>query len=256
MAHKRWQWQVDGKNPQNQNAETHPNRRVNHGSFPGQAHDAVVVGNSPSQPKKLPQPPQSPRNELKSATSNLTLHRENMNNANNAEHDEDEDDAGSAKHAHSTHATSTHPSNLGTTADLAEILSSEELTAMEKFEKSFRDQTGLVGQLPGGPSGARNRKTIPVRPAKQSEHVVSFALPDTEEWVTFVADTDSHGKKVVKTACFAKIIEKMTANVPLVDMDDVLLCYHSFCLAGELLDALIVRYDSPSKEDEKAVRLR
>lgn len=250
---KRWQWQVDGKGQQN---TEQPTRRVNHGSFTGHAHHDATVGNSPSGgPKKLPQPPQSPRNnDLKSATSNLqremTMGTANINHHNHNERDDDERDDAYA---------------LGQSQgerDLADILPSEELMAMEKFEKSFRDQTGQLLGASGGQYGsgdaltkARNRKTIPVRPAKQSDHVLSFSLPDTEEWITF-GEVDVQGKRVVKTACFAKIIEKMTANVPLVEMDDVLLCYHSFCLAGELLDALILRYDSPSREDEKTVRLR
>jgi hypothetical protein len=243
MAHKRWQWQADGKNQQNTDQ---PTRRVNHGSFTGHAHhDATVGSNQPSGgPKKLPLPPQSPRNDLKSATSNL--HREPTSGYGKEDEDENENANNNANAPH-----------LGASSDLADILSSEELTAMEKFEKSFRDQTGAAFPTqPNDPlARARNRKTIPVRPAKQSDHVISFTLPDTEEWITF-GDVDVQGRRVIKTACFAKIIEKMTANVPLVEMDDVLLCYHSFCLAGELLDALIVRYDSPSKEDEKTVKLR
>lgn len=39
-------------------------------------------------------------------------------------------------------------------------------------------------------------------------------------------------------------------------MDEVLLCYHSFCLADDIMEALILRYDTPSQEDGKTVKLR
>lgn len=89
---------------------------------------------------------------------------------------------------------------------------------------------------------------------ERPRHVIDFKAPDTEPYVTFTMTEGS--RKMVKTATFSKIIEKMTANVPLVDLDDVLLCYHSFCVADEFLDALILRYHEPAGEDEKSVRLR
>lgn len=39
-------------------------------------------------------------------------------------------------------------------------------------------------------------------------------------------------------------------------MDEVLLCYHSFCLADDIMEALMLRYDTPSQEDGKTVKLR
>lgn len=61
-------------------------------------------------------------------------------------------------------------------------------------------------------SQPRNRKTIPVKVEKARHHIIDFTLPDSEEYITF----SDENKRVVKTACFSKIIEKMTANVPLI----------------------------------------
>lgn len=60
----------------------------------------------------------------------------------------------------------------------------------------------------------RNRKTIPIKVEKARHHVIDFTLPDSEEYITF----SDENKRIVKTACFSKIIEKMTANVPLIGM--------------------------------------
>lgn len=77
-----------------------------------------------------------------------------------------------------------------------------------------------------------------------------FTLPDSDATIIY----RDAGKSEVKASTFSKLIEKLTSENHIIDLDDFLLTYRSFSTAEELVRALVERYHYIGKD--KAAQLR
>lgn len=130
--------------------------------------------------------------------------------------------------------------------------------SLDPYGSNGTGQSNVTNNTNGGANANGKPVSIPESVRVEKEKSFDFSVPDSDKVILF-RDPE---KTSIKACSLAKLIEKMTISAPIVDVDDFLLTYRSFCGPDELLACLFARYHFLKKQqqedkiDTKADQLR